>query len=314
MLQLKSPLKKWSYLEDRFGRIPRPEIWLVAEEAERRSNSNEAAETGQDTHNSDDESRDLPGSQNEPVDSPSDCAKTEAGRAKPEPKVVDTRHLTPYLQGVEVEAIDSKQLEEGANELKAPDEGSQCASDKVEEDDDLPMSSDALKTPGDLPFTSSEHAETRTGHTKPEDKVVDTRHMVDVLPMFEVGSIGQAWYGKHAKELQASDKGSWHASDEVEESRDLPKSSSEVLKPVGNPTGQAGERSMEDALQMSIEDSQHAQTNSETIANVPDPPGTPTKLPTPQVEHSRLWNSPSAQAHSATSMETDLSYMRRSSK
>ncbi|KAI6117803.1 hypothetical protein EDD16DRAFT_1895904 [Pisolithus croceorrhizus] len=114
--------------------------------------------------------------------------------------------------------------------------------------------------------------------------------------MFEVGSIGQAWYGKHAKELQASDKGSWHASDEVEESRDLPKSSSEVLKP------------------MSIEDSQHAQTNSETIANVPDPPGTPTKLPTPQVEHSRLWNSPSAQAHSATSMETDLSYMRRSSK
>ncbi|KAI6113869.1 hypothetical protein EDD16DRAFT_1598704 [Pisolithus croceorrhizus] len=80
MLHLKSPLEKWSYLEDRFGQIPRPEIWLVAEEAERQSNSNAAAETGQDTHNSDDESRGLPGSQNEPVDSPSDCAETEATR------------------------------------------------------------------------------------------------------------------------------------------------------------------------------------------------------------------------------------------
>ncbi|KAI6128355.1 hypothetical protein EDD16DRAFT_1548144 [Pisolithus croceorrhizus] len=80
MLHLKSPLEKWSYLEDRFGQIPRPEIWLVAEEAERQSNSNAAAETGQDTHNSDDESRGLPGSQNEPVDSPSDCTETEATR------------------------------------------------------------------------------------------------------------------------------------------------------------------------------------------------------------------------------------------
>ncbi|KAI6099508.1 hypothetical protein EV401DRAFT_2143509 [Pisolithus croceorrhizus] len=114
--------------------------------------------------------------------------------------------------------------------------------------------------------------------------------------MFEVGSTGQAWYSKHVKDLQASDKGGWQASDEVEESRDLPKSSSEVLKP------------------MSIKDSQRAWMNSETIANIPDPPGTPTKLPTPQVKHSRLRNWPSARAHSATSMETDLSHTRRSSK
>ncbi|KAI6094930.1 hypothetical protein EDD16DRAFT_1711777 [Pisolithus croceorrhizus] len=296
MLHLKSPLEKWDYLEKRFGSIPRPESWLVAEEAKQRSNSNIARGAGQEAHDSNNELQNSPSSHEDPVDSPSDCAETEAGQANPEPEVVDAQHLKPYLRGVEVEAIGSKQPAEGTNVLKAPDEGSQCASDKAEEEDDLPMSSDALETPGDLPFTISEHAKTRTGHRKPKDKVVDMRHIVDVLPMFEVGSIGQAWYGKHAKELQASDKGGWRASDEVEESRDLPKSSSEVLKP------------------MSIEDSQHAWTNSETIANVPDPPSTPTKHPTPQVESSMLRKWPSAQACSATTTKFSLSYMRRSGK
>ncbi|KAI6012872.1 hypothetical protein PISMIDRAFT_683505 [Pisolithus microcarpus 441] len=45
------------------------------------------------------------------------------------------------------------------------------------------LSSEALETPRDLPFTASECTETWT--------------------MFEVGSTGQAWYGKHVKELQA---------------------------------------------------------------------------------------------------------------
>ncbi|KAI6094876.1 hypothetical protein EDD16DRAFT_1903717 [Pisolithus croceorrhizus] len=282
MLHLKSPLEKWDYLEKHFGSIPRPE------------------KTGQDTHNGD-ESRDLPGSQNEPTDSPNDHAKTKSGYLTPETKVEDR-------------AADLKQPDEGTDTVDAPDKGSQCASDKAEEEDDLPMSSDALETPGDLPFTSSECAETRTGHTKPEDEVADTWHVVDVLPMFEVGSIGQAWYGKHAKEHQAPDEGGQHADNKVEESRDLPKSSSEVRKPVGHPTGQAGERAMEDALRTSIEDSQCAGTNSEMIANIPDPPGTPTKLSTLQVEHSRLRNSPSARVHSATSMETNLSCTGRSGK
>ncbi|KAI6095121.1 hypothetical protein EV401DRAFT_2158779 [Pisolithus croceorrhizus] len=131
------------------------------------------------------------------------------------------------------------------------------------------MSSKALETPGDLPFTSSECAESRTWHQKPENKVVDMWHMVDVLPMFEVGSTGQAWYGKHVKEHQAPDKGGQHADNKVERSRDLPKSSSEVLKPVGNLTRQC------------------TQTNSKMIANVPDPPGTPTKLPTPHTSSSK---------------------------
>ncbi|KAI6099424.1 hypothetical protein EDD16DRAFT_1717904 [Pisolithus croceorrhizus] len=227
-------------------------------------------------------------------------------------KVIDAWHLKPYLQGVEVEAIDLKQLEEGMDALEAPDKGSQCVGDNVEEDKNLPMtSSRALKPQGDLPYTTSECTKTWTGHRKPEDKVVDMWHVVDVLPMFEVGSTGQAWYDKHAKELQASDEGSQHASGKAEESQDLPKLSSKVLKPVGSPTGQAGEHSMEEVLQMSIEDSQCTGTNSEMIANVPDPPGTPTKHPTPQVKHSRLQNRPSAQAHSAMTTEFNLSYTRR---
>ncbi|KAI6128351.1 hypothetical protein EDD16DRAFT_1723906 [Pisolithus croceorrhizus] len=360
MLHLKSPLEKWDYLEKRFGSIPRPESWLVAEEVERRSNSNVAAETGQDTHNSD-KSRDLPGSQNEPTDSPNDHVETESEYLTLETEVIDVRHEEPYLLVVEVGTMDSKQLDEGTNALEAPDEGSQCTGDKVEEDEDLPTSSEALEPQGNLPFTTSERTETRTGHRKPENEVADMRHVVDVLPMFEVGSTGQAWYDKHVKELQAPDEGGRRASDEVEESRDLPKSSSDVLEPevvdvrhmelhlpvveVGtgdlkqrldehanaleapdkrcqcmdnetadNISGQASGHSMQDRPQVPTKDNQHARTNSETIANVPDPPNTPMKLPTPQVEHSRLWNSPSAQAHSATSMETDLSRMRRSGK
>ncbi|KAI6095862.1 hypothetical protein EDD17DRAFT_1765608 [Pisolithus thermaeus] len=219
MLHLKSPLEKWDYLEKRFGQIPRPESWLVAEEAERRSNSNMATETGQEALDSNSESRDLPGSQNEPVDSPSDCAETEAGRAKPEPKVMDAQHFKHYLRGVEVEAIDLKQPAEGMDTLKAPDSGSQCASDKAKEDKDIPMTScKALEPQGNLPSTTSECTETQTGHTKPEDAVVDTWHVADVLPMFEVGSTGQAWYSKHAKEHQAPDEDGQHADNKIKRS------------------------------------------------------------------------------------------------
>ncbi|KAI6116542.1 hypothetical protein EDD16DRAFT_1593047 [Pisolithus croceorrhizus] len=117
MLHLKLPLEKWDYLEKHFGQIPRPESWLVAEEAD-----NNKLKT-------------LPGSQNKPADSPSDCTETEAGRVKPKPKVVEAQHLKPYLRGVEVGAMDSKQPVEGTNTLEAPDKGSQCAGDKVKEDD-----------------------------------------------------------------------------------------------------------------------------------------------------------------------------------
>ncbi|KAI6102128.1 hypothetical protein F5141DRAFT_1217706 [Pisolithus sp. B1] len=315
MLHLKSPLEKWSYLENRFGSIPRPESWLVTEEAMQQSDSNAAAETAQDTHSSNDELETSPGGHEDSVDSPNDCTETKSGYLTPETKVIDTRHEEPHLLEVEDRAADSKRPDEGTDTPEAPDEGSQSATNEVEDRQDLPTtSSEALETQGDLPFTTSERTETRTGHRKPENEVVDTRHVVDVLPMFEVGSTGQARYSKHVKELQASDEGGRCASDEVEESRDLPKSSSEVLKPAGNPTRQAGGRSMQDRPQIPSKENQRAWTNSKTIANIPDPLGTPTELSTPHVEHSRLQNRPSARVCSAMSTETDLSYTRRSGK
>ncbi|KAI6094907.1 hypothetical protein F5141DRAFT_1164629 [Pisolithus sp. B1] len=130
-----------------------------------------------------------------PVDSPNDCAKTESGFLTPKTKVTDAQHVEPHLLVVEVGAMDSKWLDEGTDAPKAPDKGSQH------------MSSEALETRGDLPFTTCKCAETQTGRRKPKNEVVDTQQVVDVLPMFEVGSTGQAWYDKHVKELEASDEG-----------------------------------------------------------------------------------------------------------
>ncbi|KAI6098482.1 hypothetical protein F5141DRAFT_1145681 [Pisolithus sp. B1] len=154
--------------------------------------------------------------------------------------------------------MDSKWLDKGTDAAKAPDEG------------------------------SHERAETWTGHRKPENEVVDMRQVVDVLPMFEVGSTGRTWHGKHVKEHEAPDKGN------------LPEGSTETLEPADDISGQAGGRSMQDVPQ--------------TIVNVPDPPRTHTKLPTPHIKSSTLQNRPLARVHSAMSMETDLSYTRRSGK
>ncbi|KAI6106758.1 hypothetical protein EDD16DRAFT_1627579 [Pisolithus croceorrhizus] len=53
-------------------------------------------------------------------------------------------------------------------------------SNEVVESGNLPkLSSEALETQGDLPFTTSERAETWTGHRKPENEVVDTWQVVD---------------------------------------------------------------------------------------------------------------------------------------
>ncbi|KAI5980890.1 hypothetical protein EDD15DRAFT_2535782 [Pisolithus albus] len=61
MLHLKLPLKKWYYLENRFGRIPRPESWLAAEQAMQQSDlsSKQIAteETGQEARDSNIEPR-----------------------------------------------------------------------------------------------------------------------------------------------------------------------------------------------------------------------------------------------------------------
>ncbi|KAI6098824.1 hypothetical protein EDD16DRAFT_1732265 [Pisolithus croceorrhizus] len=205
--------------------------------------------------------------------------------------------------------------DECANALEAPDECSQRASNEVKEDEDLPqMSSEALETRGDLPFTTCERAETQTGHRKPKNEVVDMQQVVDVLPMFDVGTTGRTRHDKHVKEHEAPNEGGQHADNKVKESRDLPKSSSEVLEPAGNPTRQAGKCSMEDVLQTPIEDYQHAQMNGETIANVPDLPSTPTELPIPCIKRPTLQNRSLARKRSAMTTEFDLSYARRSGK
>ncbi|KAI6102435.1 hypothetical protein EDD16DRAFT_1900916 [Pisolithus croceorrhizus] len=318
-MHLDTPREAFAYLEYRYGQIPRPEIQKTVDEAVQQhdmpSEQYMTGESAQSTCNSDNGPENLPGGHEDPADSPNDCAETESGFLTPETKVADARHVEPYLLEVEVGDTGGMWPDEYTNALEAPDECSQRASNKVEEGNNLlELSSEALESQGDLPDTTSERAETQTGHRKPETEVVDTQQVVNVLPMVEVGTKGRARHNKHVKEHEAPDEGGQRADNKVEESRDLPKSSSEVLEPAGNPTRQAGKCSMEDVLQTPIEDYQHARTNGETIANIPDLPSTPTELPIPCIKCPTLQNRSLARKRSAMTTEFDLSYTRRSGK
>ncbi|KAI6095148.1 hypothetical protein F5141DRAFT_1068635 [Pisolithus sp. B1] len=310
-MHLDTPREAFAYLECRYGPIPRPESIKVADEAmpqcDMQSEQYATEEGAQGTYNSDNESIYSPEGEDS-LDILNDCTETKSGFLTPKTKVTDAQHVEPHLLVVEVGAMDSKWLDEGMDAPKAPDKGSQHAGDEIEEDEDLPqMSSEALETRGDLPFTTCKRTKTQTGHRKPKNEVVDTQQMVDVLPMFEVGTTGRTRHDKHVKEHEAPDEGGQRADNKVEESRDLPKSSSEVLEP-------AGKCSMEDVLQTPIEDYQHAQTNGEMIANIPDLPSTPTELPIPCIKCPTLQNRSLARKRSAMTTEFDLSYTRRSGK
>ncbi|KAI5999256.1 hypothetical protein EDD15DRAFT_2193922 [Pisolithus albus] len=209
MLHLKSPLEKWSYLESRFGQIPRPESWLAAEQAMQQHDSSSeqdtAGESSQNAHEGDDDESEIsPGGHDDPVDSSNDRAETKSGYLTPETEVVDAWQVELHLPVLEVGSMDSEQPDEGANTFEAPDEGGRGASD------------------------------------------------------------------------------------EVKESQDLPEPSSKALEPEGVTTRQAGGHSMEDMPRTSIEENRCTRTSSETIANVPDPPGTHAKFPTLQIESSML--------------------------
>ncbi|KAI5988514.1 hypothetical protein EDD15DRAFT_1363860 [Pisolithus albus] len=155
MLHLKSPLEKWSYLENRFGRIPRPESWLAAEQAMQQHDSSSeqdtAGESSQNAHEGDDDESEIsPGGHDDPVDSSNDCAETKSGYPTPETEVVVVQCVELHLPMVEVGSMDSEQPDERANMLEAPDERSWCTSDEVEESQDLPgLSSKALEPAGD---------------------------------------------------------------------------------------------------------------------------------------------------------------------
>ncbi|KAI6098481.1 hypothetical protein F5141DRAFT_1066840 [Pisolithus sp. B1] len=270
-------------------------------------------EGAQGTYNSDNGPTYSPEGEDS-LDIPNDCAETKSRYLTPETEVVDAQHVEPYLLVVEVGVMDSKWPDEGMDAPEAPDECSQHASNKVEEGNNLlELSSEALKSQGDLPFTTCKRTETQTGHRKPKNEVVDTQQVVDVLPMFEVGSTGQAWYNKHVKELEASDKGS-QCMDKVTACRDLPEPRSEALEPADNISRQAGGHSIKSGPQIPSEGDQCMQMNGEMIANVPDPPSTHSEPSTLQIKCPTLLNRSSARKHSAMTTEFNLSYTRTSDK
>ncbi|KAI6045833.1 hypothetical protein EDC04DRAFT_2888410 [Pisolithus marmoratus] len=284
MLHLKLPLEKWDYLEKHFGSIPRPESWVAAEQGMQQSSSqpeqSAASETTQGTCDSHDKTPNPPSSEGGSLDSSNNCTETESGYLMPESEVVDVQVVEDNLPVEEEGLLDSK------------NDWTEIPTGYLEPKTDI---IDVQRTQLDeQPDTTSEHAKTQTGHGKPKDEVVDTWHIVDVLPMFEVGSTGQARYSKHVKELQASNEGSRRTSNKVKKSRDLPKSSSEVLKPAGNPTRQASRRSMQDGPQIPSKENQRTGMNSDTIADIPDPLGIHVETPAPHAKHSMLQNRPPA--------------------
>ncbi|KAI5993450.1 hypothetical protein EDD15DRAFT_2518798 [Pisolithus albus] len=213
MLHLKSPLEKWYYLENRFGRIPRPESWLAAEEAMRQSNlpfeRDTAGESSQEVGERNDEPKISPGSHEDPVDSLNDCTETESGYLTPETEVAERKNMEPNPPVVEVGGADLELSDEHANMVEAPDEGS------------------------------------------------------------------------------------WCASDEVEESQDLPGLSSKALEPAGDTTRPPGSRSIESGPLPSFEEDQSTRTHSdEPILDIPDPPGTHIELSVPRVKSPTLQNDP----------------------
>ncbi|KAI5981233.1 hypothetical protein EDD15DRAFT_2414370 [Pisolithus albus] len=150
MLHLKSPLEKWDYLENRFGRIPRPESWLAAGKAMQQSDllpeESAAGETAQSTCDSHHEPEILPIQKEGSRESPNDRAETESGYLTREAEVVERKDVELPLLVVEVGSMDSEQPDEGANTFEAPDEGGRGASDEVKESWDLPEpSSKALE-------------------------------------------------------------------------------------------------------------------------------------------------------------------------
>ncbi|KAI5983877.1 hypothetical protein EDC04DRAFT_2914675 [Pisolithus marmoratus] len=163
MLHLKSPLKKWDYLEKRFGSIPRPESWLAAEEGMQQSRSqpeqNVAGETAQSTCNSHNETPKPPNEAEGFLDSPNDCAKTESRYLTPETEVIDaqgvennlndcteipTGYLEPEMDIVDVQRAEGCSLvvETGITDtkwlVKAPDERSQRTDDSAAKHRNIP--------------------------------------------------------------------------------------------------------------------------------------------------------------------------------
>ncbi|KAI6094281.1 hypothetical protein F5141DRAFT_1070047 [Pisolithus sp. B1] len=159
---------------------------------------------------------------------------------------------------------------------------------------------------GNSPESPIDCAETIAGCTKPKTEVVDTQQVEDNLLEVEDRATDLQQSEECASALEAPDEGSQCASDEVAESGDLPEMSSKALDPVDSISGQAAGYSIKCIPQTCLKYSQHARTNSETILNIPDPPGMCAEPSIPHAECSTLQNKASAQTRSSTSTELEL--------
>ncbi|KAI6045499.1 hypothetical protein EDC04DRAFT_2888950 [Pisolithus marmoratus] len=134
ILLLKTPLEKFTFLEKRFGQIPRPNSWLGAEEGARQSDSQPeqgvTSETAQSANSHHNEPEIPPSEEEGSLDSPDDCAKTESGYITPETEVLDVQGVEVNLPEVEVEIADAERLDECVHTLEASDK-SQHADDEV---------------------------------------------------------------------------------------------------------------------------------------------------------------------------------------
>ncbi|KAI6103515.1 hypothetical protein F5141DRAFT_1239107 [Pisolithus sp. B1] len=158
-MHLDTPREMFTYLENCYGQIPRPEIQKTVDEAVQQhdmpSEQYMTGESAQSTCDSDNGPENLPGGHKDPVDSPNDCAETKSGFLTPKTKVTDAQHVEPHILMVEVGETGGIQLDKRVNALKAPNERCQCMDDEVAVCRDLPESN----------FKAFEPVDDNTGQT-----------------------------------------------------------------------------------------------------------------------------------------------------
>ncbi|KAI6137445.1 hypothetical protein EDD17DRAFT_1517350 [Pisolithus thermaeus] len=120
VMHLETPHETFAYLENRYGRIPRPEIQKVVDEAvQQHDMPYEQCEA----ENGDNEPVNSHGGEEDSLDIQSNSAETTDGHARPEVEVVDVQQAGDDLQVVVDRATDLEWPEECASALEAPDEG-----------------------------------------------------------------------------------------------------------------------------------------------------------------------------------------------
>ncbi|KAI5996056.1 hypothetical protein EDC04DRAFT_1197943 [Pisolithus marmoratus] len=209
-----------------------------------------------------------------------DRTEIPTGYLEPETEIVDVRQTEGFSLVDEAGATGATWPDESMNASKVPD-------DEVMASQDLPgLSSKALEPEGNnLLDTTSERAETKTGHTKPEPDVVDARQVVDILSMFEDGIADQERLDEHSNTLEAPDERSQRAADEVAERQDSPEWSAEAPEPAGDTAKQTSKRSIEFAQKTYLGQDQSLPMSGETVLDVPGPPlDARNECPTPQDE------------------------------